>query len=344
MKTKGNASGRNHEVAGFVNNTYQNIQASGEDPNRHCTRATYKGTMKCIKCYDYNKGVRLGQCIACQFERFAVSDDPGLDFERRIEQNHRWSHDEILASGLNTQLIYRVVREVLGGDAVVTKEGSTRKCTHISSSDIDLMITLGKEKPMTEENRQDLADALQCPQFQNVSIAKHAIKITPYTGRPIDIVAHHSDFHFKYLKPAERDFFWKNPAAAQAVAGLKIWWGWTIAAAEQEQTAVDGSSSIDRLSNSQKKMKVLVSAAEEGLTKVSGFGWEQFVMKTGLMFPSGLEHFIACMQLLACDGKEACAGTEMASNKKSAIHLQNASRKCLSCWNETHDLQMAFGM
>lgn len=65
---KGNASGRNHGMPGFINNTREGFgkSRSSAEPDRHCDRRT-KGNrdMKCERCYDYNSGVEAKSCKMC---------------------------------------------------------------------------------------------------------------------------------------------------------------------------------------------------------------------------------------------------------------------------------------
>ena len=65
---KGNASGRNHDMPGFINNTREGFGKSGssEEPDRHCDRrAKGNRSMKCERCHDYNRGVEARSCEIC---------------------------------------------------------------------------------------------------------------------------------------------------------------------------------------------------------------------------------------------------------------------------------------
>ena len=131
----GNHSGRNHGAPGYVNNT--RIEPNKEEgPDRHCHRPTKHGVMKCSMCHDYNKGVRRGKCIACDHARFdlgglaAALEEVELEntklatqFEERIEQQHRWSEDEVRAAGVNTCAVVTCAKDVFSGKALVHKEG-----------------------------------------------------------------------------------------------------------------------------------------------------------------------------------------------------------------------------
>lgn len=68
---KGSCSGWNGNDPGYNNNTKLGVGRSGlSDPDRHTSRPpsgspSRQSVMKCDKCFDYNKGVKLGKCSRC---------------------------------------------------------------------------------------------------------------------------------------------------------------------------------------------------------------------------------------------------------------------------------------
>jgi len=281
--------------------------------------------MKCQKCHDYNRGVRSGTCSRCSFDRFQdAAHEEAVAFEKKIEQKHRWSDEKARATGANTQLIKDTVKAVFHERAVISKEGSVRKCTEIEGSDLDLMITLSHNSPMTEAQREELAQELRkrTDVFQDVNIAHHAIKCEPHEGAPVDIVAHHSMFCFKYLRPAG-DKFWDRSAASLAVSGLKVWWG-------SRSTREDAGKPIPGTGWEEVVLRSVDPAATPGSET-----WQSGISETGFA------HFLSTLKLLSTN-IEVCEGTQIPRRCWDAIN--DAARNSLLLWADDPDFEVAFGV
>lgn len=333
-------------------------------PDRHCIQPTKKGKMKCMRCFDYNGGVRCGVCKKCGFDRFDADelapmllrldvDDahrtaaPPMDvcFEARIERSHRWSDETLAAVGANNHCVHRVVKETFAEKAMVHVEGSVRKNTAVRSSDVDLMVTLSHRAEMTEEERQRLAGALRARTdvFKNVVVGKNSIKVTPVCGPQLDVVAHHSAFEgaAPYLQPAGTGF-WGRPAAALAVSGLKVWWD--SLPASQTVGAWNGATPLTK--------------------PVPGRAWEEMVLRLGSDFvrayasmlsgtkrqrtrvqagaDTGLSRFLAVMQWLAADDHhKAMEGTSVPMMLWLPVH--RAAKTAFAAWLRSPRLE-AFGI
>ena len=362
-KLRGNPTGRNHGFSGYVNNTRVKVPYPEEGPDRHCVRPTSKGVMKCQRCYDYNKGVRRGSCRACSYNRFDLVgelevslgtselEDAALElsFEETVEQN-RWSEEEARAVGTNTHAVHLCVKEVFAGKAMVHKEGSVRKNTATSASDVDLMVTLSSRKKMSDAERDDLLHALEkISLFREVRLGRNAIKITPHRGPKLDVVAHHSAFELSpntlaYLKPAGVGF-WGKPGAALAVSGLKIWWNGV-------KNRIN--LSVYRL---QPSLDPEMSQPPE---RIPGHVWEKIVLSlegeleeqaTGdqetCKVKTGFDYFLQAMQLLASDASGSGTtwnyplGDPLVAADWGPIREE--ANAALAVWEEGRSLR-AFGM
>jgi predicted nucleotidyltransferase len=131
----------------------------------------------------------------------------------------------------NTDAIYDLAKQVLGNQACVSKQGSSRKKTDTVHSDLDLMVDMAMKTSktaglrMTNRQREDFAAALRrLSQVKDVHMGPTTIKVTPHHGARIDLVSHHSDFDsgFAYLHLPSFDLF-EWPSGQTAVRALKLW-------------------------------------------------------------------------------------------------------------------------
>ena len=149
--------------------------------------------MKCAQCFDYNRGVKAGECIACGHNRFddaaavELTDDTldllSLQLEKTLQLNHSWTEIEERENATNVEAINLLCKKLFGGNAFVSKEGSVAKMTAINTSDVDLMVSMRSKseeaaKPASELQLQELVDALQQhPRFESATFAKVACKV-----------------------------------------------------------------------------------------------------------------------------------------------------------------------
>ncbi|KAJ1457899.1 hypothetical protein M885DRAFT_562376 [Pelagophyceae sp. CCMP2097] len=331
----GAAGGRNLDAAGCVHNTRQE---DSKRADRHCFVPTRKGTMKCMRCFDYNAGNRRGVCNRCHFDRFsmrslaaqlpglfvddgATPDEADLDFERRIEKHHRWSPGERRHVGANTSAVLRAVKDTFDERAVVHKEGSVRKNTEVRGSDVDLMMTLSGMRQMTAAERADVAARLRARAdvFESVAVCPRAIKLVPHHGPAIDVVAHHSEFAPNYLRPAGAEF-WSKAKEALAASGLKVWW-FGLARPRRGDALAQGF--------------------------VPGCAFENMALRWSCApaQDTGLKRFLATIGILAEDVAPHAAMQQIAEVPAcfySQIHF--AAKRSSASWATTRNLQVAFGI
>lgn len=359
---RGNPTGRNHGNPGYTNNTRNEPDKDrAEGIDRHCSRPTRQGVMKCSECFDYNKGVRRGECIACGHTRFALGhlqavlegdelEDAALalQFEASVE-HHRWSEEEGLISGVNTHAVVECARAVFAGKALVHKEGSVRKNTAVEGSDIDLMVTLASRKRMSDGQRDDLVRALRARTdlFREVNLGRHAIKITPHNGPSLDVVAHHSAFELSpttlsYLAPAGT-CFWGKAGAALAVSGLKVWWN-----------HIKGGIRL-------KVFRLEDGEQDEPPARMPGHVWEKLVLtleeeleaqasgdQASGRVKSGFDYFMQTVELLASDasGSRTTWNYPLGGGAVGAdwTPIREAAKAALAIWGDSKDLHTAFGI
>jgi hypothetical protein len=338
-----------------------------EGVDRHCFRKASSGRMKCFSCADYNFGVVRGCCDWCKFDRFDTTllrsvfsndlDDTltsvfgrlvgdHVEFEARVEKQHRWSKATYRALTRNTQIIIKAVRDVFGQQSWIHKEGSLRKDTAVESSDVDLMITLEGNRAMTIAERDELVRAMRCCTyaFKEVAMGHNSIKITPFVGPMIDIIAHCSDF-VAYSPERVRSIadnkLRGKPAMSLAVSGLKIWWH---SVAPPEYT-VPGSF-----------WEVLVTQLQtedlDGATTSGNY------VHSFIQFSSGFTYFLQTMKLLADSGGTSSTSDTWTNDRGSMVafkwtpilpedrlaEVRRAAANALELWDSRHDLRAAFGI
>ena len=124
--------------------------------------------------------------------------------------------------GRDTQRVEKVVKQVIGGDAMVYKGGSQLKRTNVKSSDNDLKIKVSQN--LKKEDKDRLGNAL-AKEFGKEKVEKHHAKIHVIHGEAgdIDVVPNKADYfpqNFKF-DPLGKNPFSSNPTARHAVRNIK---------------------------------------------------------------------------------------------------------------------------
>jgi len=201
---------------------------------------------------------------------------------------------------------------------------------------------------MTDGQRDELLRALRARSdlFRDVRLGRNAIKITPFVGPELDVVAHHSAFELspttlKYLAPAGTGF-WGKPAAALAVSGLKIWWNHVKGGIDLKVFRVEPNGDEPPARIPGHVWETLVLSLEEDL-KVQASG-DQAAGRV----QSGFDYFMQAMERLASDasGSSTTWNYPLGGGLVAAdwSPIRKATVAALAMWRDTTCLSTAFGI
>ena len=124
--------------------------------------------------------------------------------------------------GNDTKRVEQVVKQQLGGNAMIYKGGSQHKRTNVKASDLDLKIKVSES--LQAQDRTRLGNALK-KEFgtKNVDSSNPKIHIVQGKGVSIDVVPTEADYFpptFKIDKLGKNPFS-SNPTARHAVRNIK---------------------------------------------------------------------------------------------------------------------------